>query len=47
MNTLALLLTLGVALSTALLIAKVVASRSGRPSAGPSPPSTTSTRRRS
>ncbi|MFW3471446.1 TIGR04222 domain-containing membrane protein [Streptomyces microflavus] len=37
MNTLALLLTLGVALSTALLIAKVVASRSGRPSAGPSP----------
>lgn len=37
MNTLALLLTLAVAVSTALLIAKLVASRSRRPSAGPSP----------
>ncbi|MEU0162153.1 TIGR04222 domain-containing membrane protein [Streptomyces sp. NPDC006261] len=37
MDTLALVLTLAVALSTVLLLAKVVVSRSRRPSAGPSP----------
>ncbi|MFJ4971403.1 TIGR04222 domain-containing membrane protein [Streptomyces sp. NPDC088755] len=37
MNTLSLLLTLAVAVSTVLLVVKAVASRSRRPSAGPSP----------
>ncbi|NDZ63358.1 TIGR04222 domain-containing membrane protein [Streptomyces cyaneofuscatus] len=37
MDTLALVLTLAVALSTVLLLAKVAVSRSRRPSAGPSP----------